>query len=248
MFFHRQFLFLSIIGSLFCLGLIACDDAPEAPTEAVAEADAGNAEAPSEGEPKAAAEGEAVPTDAKADLPLRRFIEVKGDVTLDGKKAEVGTEIPATATIEAAAGAHAIITLVADGLIEVREKTQFKVGTSKRKKDSLRLLAGALWSFVPTGSSYEVETHNTVAGVRGTVFYMEARSQKKTYICACDGEVEIVGAGKKGFKKTPKSKMGHVAFVIDSKGKKTKGKKAKREGHTDAEKDALMKAAAPAAE
>ena len=76
------------------------------------------------------------------------------------------------------------------------------------------------------------------------MFYIEAVSAKKTYVCACDGEVEITGKSKKTFKKTTKSKMGHKAFTITTKKKKDKAKKAKRERHTDEEKDSLMKYAA----
>src|SRR5690606_20553746 len=97
-------------------------------------------------------------------------------------------------------------------IVEVRKGTRVKLGASERRSTSMRLYAGALWSVLASGSDFEVETNNAVAGVRGTVFYTEAQSEHKTYICACDGTVEITGKGKNKVQKTPSSEMGHKAF------------------------------------
>jgi hypothetical protein len=177
---------------------------------------------------------------APAPKPTRRFVEVTGTVQLDDKPAAADMEIPAIGKITTGPDGHAVITLAPGGAIEIRKGSTVTLGSSDRKKDSLQLALGAIWSFLPQGSSYEVVTPNTVAGVRGTVFYVEAASDKDTYVCACDGEVEIDGANKKSFSKSVKSKMEHKAFRLLSKGKKQVGKKEKRLNHTDAEKDAML--------
>lgn len=187
---------------------------------------------------------------AAAAKPARRFIEVRGKVTLDGQPAVVDMEVPMESVIKTGPKGYALVTLMPDSIIEVRKKTEVKFGKSLRKDNSLLLLAGALWSFLPKGmASYEVVTRNAVAGVRGTVFYVEANSAKKSYICACDGDIDITQAKGKAAKplKSLQSSMEHKAFSVISVGKKGKlrAKKKKRTNHTEKEKAEIMQLAAP---
>lgn len=128
---------------------------------------------------------------AEPALPSWRFVEVSGDVQIDGAPAAKDMAIGSTSTLEVAAGGHALITLGERSIIEVREKTKLTLGTSARKKISARLLAGQLWSFFGGGADYEVITDNAVAGVRGTVFYVNAEDPKKTVVCACSHAVHL---------------------------------------------------------
>ncbi len=249
---------IALVASFsFCLVTTGCEEGGEdAAVDLAAEptaegATADDAEKP-EAKDAAAAEGEAGEAgekahDAAATLPARRFLEVTGSVTIDGEPAAVNTEIGATATIKTGADGHALFTLMPDSIIEIRKKSELKFGKSERHENSLSLLTGALWSFLPKGmADYEVVTPNAVAGVRGTVFYVEANSGKKSYICACDGHIDITQAKGKYKKplKSVTSKDEHKAFYVTSKGKKgkLKAKKSKRLNHTDAEKDAIMAA------
>ena len=237
-------------------GLAACsEDDPAAATEeeAAAETDEAAAEGGAAAEGEAPAEGAAGAAGLNAEpapgappagsddaaKPVRRFLQVEGTVTMDGAPATVDAAIPETAKIVTGKDGRAVITLEPGGIIEIRKGSTVEVGKSERKDKSLKLALGTLWSFVPNGSSYEVVTDNAVAGVRGTVFYMEAQGPKKTYLCACDGEIDLVGANPK-LNKPLKSSMEHKAFMIMTKGKKQVARKAKRLNHTDEQKDALL--------
>jgi len=127
----------------------------------------------------------------KSALPAWRFLKVEGDVLIDGKPAAKNTKIGPTSTIEAATGGYALITLGKKSIIEVREKTEMTLGTSERKKTSVQLLAGELWSLFGGKADYEVVTSNAVAGVRGTVFYVNAANPKSTIVCACTHAVHL---------------------------------------------------------
>ncbi len=183
----------------------------------------------------------AVPTSGSQKAP-RRFLEVKGSVTIDEKPATVDMTIPEKAVIVTGDDGHAVISIVAGSLIEVRAKSRVELGTSERKKDSFKLLAGALWSLVPTGTSFEVQTDNAVAGVRGTIFYVE-KAPKSTYICDCNGEVELL-TGKVKKPVLFKSNHQHNAVRVFPK----QSVKAKRENHTDAELAELVKIVPEAAQ
>jgi hypothetical protein len=100
-----------------------------------------------------------------------------------------------------------------------------------------------LWSFIDDGTEYEVVTDNAVAGVRGTVFFVQAKKKGKTYVCACHGNLQITAKNQKSFDKLVRSPShNHKSFNITTKKKRQKVKKAKRIGHTDEQKTAIMEA------
>jgi ferric-dicitrate binding protein FerR (iron transport regulator) len=211
-------LLLMVAAALAC----AAEPAPEAPPAA----------------PTAPAEKPAEP--AKPTLPLRRFLTVQGTVTQNGAPAAVGAEIAQNATIETGADGTAVFTLQPGSVIEVRPKSHLTLGSSARRRISVQLLAGTLWSFLPHGeASYEVATANAVAGVRGTIFYVEAPKPNETYVCACDGEVELEGG--KNLPRNIESKMEHKSFLVRGKAKKAAIKPSKLRGHTKEQAEELAK-------
>ena len=175
------------------------------------------------------------------DKPARRFLSVAGQVTVDGQPAFVGAPISATAAIETGKDGHAVITVEPDSVVEIRSETRLLFGSSARKRTSVKLLGGALWSFLPEGASYEVVTPNAIAGVRGTVFYVEVPKADESYICACSGKVELHSLDKRGFKKDVSSPANnHKAYIAAGRGKKSRLKAAQRRNHTEEQADANM--------
>ncbi len=174
-------------------------------------------------------------------LAVRRFLHVEGDVTLDNAPAKDGLAIGDSSAITTGKDSFAVITLEPGSVIEIRAQSSLKLGANERAKLSLKLLTGAVWSFIPKGASYEVDAPNAVAGVRGTAFFVEVGKRKDTYICACSGDVAIQTADTKSFNKVVSSpKDDHKGFVFTAKGKKQAVKKAPRHNHTDAQKLTLM--------
>ncbi len=209
------------------------EDAAPQPVEVVNPAVAADSDAAAVGD---AAAKDAAAVDAAKPAAAKRFIELAGEVTIDGQPAAVGGEVGATSTIKTGKGAHAIFTLGPDSIFEMKEDSTITLGKSERKETSVKLAIGSLWSFLPKGSSYEVVTANAVAGVRGTIFFAETKSEDDTYICACDGEVAMQG----GKMKKPQNVMSkHAHKSLSFIGKKPP-KKAGLIDHTDAEAVALL--------
>ncbi len=220
---------------------VACDEVVSVPDE-------GAVAAPAE-----PATEETAPDDALRvaeelpDPPERRFLEVRGQVTLDGRDAAVDMEIGSASSLETGSDGYAVITVEKGSTIEVRANSSLKLGRSERASTSVALAFGTLWSFMADESSYEVVTPNAVAGVRGTIFFVQVPPKKKkrqadrSYICACHGKVAIRGANPKSFDEVVHSPSeDHKAFDIITRGKAQKKRKAGRRNHTDEQKMALM--------
>jgi hypothetical protein len=190
------------------------------------------------------AEAPAVPAPAATPPPLtkpaRRFLTTTGAVTINDAPAMPDAVIPESATIVTDKGGAAVFTLQPGSVIEMREKSRVVLGSSAKKKTSVQLAIGTLWSFLPSGeASYEVVTANAVAGVRGTIFYVEAPKPTETYVCACDGAVELQGG--QALPRNVESAMEHKSFLIKGKGKKAKVSEAKLRGHTKEQAAELAK-------
>ncbi|MBC7793598.1 MAG: FecR domain-containing protein, partial [Clostridia bacterium] len=110
---------------------------------------------------------------------------------------------------------------------ELRSNTTVELGTSSRKTNSLKLALGTIWSILPHGSSYEVETAKGVAGVRGTIFFLE-ESVDELYVCDCDGQVDVqTPKAKKPNQLTSKHQHKGIGVVNGIQ------RKAKLKDHTD---------------
>ncbi|MBI5511667.1 MAG: FecR domain-containing protein [Deltaproteobacteria bacterium] len=179
-------------------------------------------------------------------LPAWRFIEVDGAVSIDGAPAARDQVIKPTSTIDVGAESSALITLGAKSIIEVREKTKLTLGASPRKKISAHLRAGQLWNFFGGATDYEVVTDNAVAGVRGTVFYVNAEDPKVTLVCACSRGVhlESLDPKKPSSHLVEAKEWEHIgtAFVRKGKqvGKKKMGKIADPPNHPNARGKELL--------
>ncbi len=176
-----------------------------------------------------------MPAPAPATGP--RVLKVEGEGTVDGAPATAGMPLKPTSVITTGPHSKIVITLEPGSLIQVREQARVELGKSPRKERSLKLLAGALWSFLPKGSSYEVVGSNAVAGARGTIFYFEEKKENDAYLCACDGDVEMT-VGRKS--KTLESKMQHIGMAVRGADKKAKPTAVKKVlNHTKEEAQAL---------
>jgi hypothetical protein len=205
-----RFLRLLLCPFLF----VACDETPSAPEPTAASPDA------------AAVPAAPAPAPAPA-LPAWRFLSVEGEVLLDGAPAAKDQQIGETSTIEVKAKGLALVTFGPKSIVEVREKTKLTLGSSPRKKLSVKLLAGSLWSFFDGETDYEVEAQNAVAGVRGTVFYVNAEDPKRTVVCACSHAVhlESLDPKKPTHDDVVAKEWEHLGVAFTRKGKRVTTKK-----------------------
>ena len=73
-----------------------------------------------------------------------------------------------------------------------------------------------------------------VAAVRGTEFFVEARADGRTYLCLCEGTLEVSGMPGTGYRKTLRSKH-HGSYIFSQHGKRLDRGPWRMENHTDEE-------------
>lgn len=141
-----------------------------------------------------------------------RVVSVEGQLASGGKALRAGAWLQPGAKLALASGGRAVIALSGSGHVLLQGPAHLTLSGRRSKKLQLKL--GRLLSLVAGG--YEVETPAVVAAVRGTTFYVEARSRSETYLCVCDGTVAVseTGIDVGGFRAEIKTRNEHKASTF----------------------------------
>jgi hypothetical protein len=128
-------------------------------------------------------------------LPTVTYLE--GDLSIDGVAAQVGDIVPAGALLVTGGSSIAEIEFNTRNVIKLAEKTSLVFNPGNLQTGS-ELRQGALTLVLKkiapgaNGQAFRVRTASAVAGVRGTSFFIKVESDTRTYVCACNGDVEVL--------------------------------------------------------
>lgn len=150
-----------------------------------------------------------------------------GALTVDGKAVGVGSELRDGAVAVLDAG-RAVLELGDEGRLKLTGPAEFKVGAR-----AVSLTKGSLLSVLTKlKGAFSVRTPVAVAAVRGTEFFVEARADGRTYLCLCEGVLEVTGMPGTGYRKTIRSKH-HGSYIFSQHGKRLDRGPWKMESHSD---------------
>lgn len=139
------------------------------------------------------------------------IVYLEGDVTMDGKECAIGQAVPSGATVKTGPASTCEIVFGRENVMKLQEKTA-AVFDLKPESPGVRLSSGSLAAVFnkvkALGSTFRVATRGTVAGVRGTAFFIRVEDENNTYVCACYGEV---GVSAQGAGETALSATRHMA-------------------------------------
>ncbi|MGE4232018.1 MAG: FecR domain-containing protein [Bacteriovoracia bacterium] len=137
---------------------------------------------------------------AFASEPYGKVLEVMGVVESGTRVLKVGDPIFAGDMIKTSKGGSAKLLIDNDIAVKVGPETEFLVENKGTKKTSVTVYVGMLMSkvrsLVKDKVDYEVKTPNATMGVRGTTFFVKQMPKKPTFLCVCEGKVDL--AWKKG--------------------------------------------------
>jgi hypothetical protein len=123
------------------------------------------------------------------------FLEGPAAVAGSNQPLAVGSELHEGDTVQTGEGGRIEIALSSGSIIRLGEGTRLTLQAAQPQKTfSARLFAGNLWTKVHkliSGESFEVETENGVAGVRGTEFRVEAAQGQPDLVRVYEGVVQV---------------------------------------------------------
>jgi len=124
-------------------------------------------------------------------LPGNSVFDFRGDVKVDGHKANPYTFVSSQSSIETGSNSHIIFAVGEDAFVlRSNSKMHLKGGTDFLSE--IRIISGQLLSVFgrrPDSNQLQLKTSTATIGIRGTGVYVEAED-KKTYACCCYGSIE----------------------------------------------------------
>jgi hypothetical protein len=127
-------------------------------------------------------------------LPEGRSIyRVQGRVLVDGKEANLQTQVTPTSTIETPANGEIVYVQNQNSYVQ-RGNSRVVLERAEKAEGGfaagLRIVTGALLSVFPRGSPMTLKTKTATVGIRGTGVYLEA-DEEQTYFCTCYGVADV---------------------------------------------------------
>ena len=136
------------------------------------------------------------PSFALGGLPSRlaegkSIYRLKGEVTIDGKKASLDTRISSNSYIKTGSGSRIIFVVGTDAFI-LRSNSELQMTGSGLLIRSMRIITGKLLSvFGKRQTTLSMTTITATIGIRGTGIYIES-DPDQSYICTCYGQTRII--------------------------------------------------------
>lgn len=124
-------------------------------------------------------------------LPVGKSIyRLKGEVTVDSKKASLDTKINANSYIKTHSDSRIIFVVGADAFI-LRSNSELQLSGGGLLIMGMRILTGKLLSvFGRRQVGHSITTSTATIGIRGTGIYIESEAEQ-SYICTCYGRTRI---------------------------------------------------------
>ncbi len=135
------------------------------------------------------------PANALSSLPDRMpegqsIYKLEGMATVDGKPADMKTQIGPGSSIQTGNNSEIIFVVAADAFI-LRSNSDLRLGAEGLLVQGLRILSGAVLSvFGKREAAHQIVTTTATIGIRGTGIYIDS-APDKTYACTCYGHTRI---------------------------------------------------------
>jgi len=167
---------------------------------------------------------------------------ISGQVSVNGKTASIDQVVKDGDTLVTGKEGKCDIVFSGKNIIRLFDNTKTTLSLDKEKK-LVEILKGTLATMVNNLSgndksyAYTVKTPIAIAGVRGTVFFVKVEDPENSYICLCNGKMDVIPMGDC----TPEhlTAKHHNALSMTVNGKTIKSSPAKMLYHTDRELESM---------
>ena len=160
-----------------------------------------------------------------------RISYVSGEVFLNDRLVVEGALVSKGDVVRTGPRSEAEIEIRDSAVFSVRENTTVEVG-DVLASPTLRVRKGWFLIIVRKGVPFKVFTPTVLAGVRGTVFFFEVSGDDSTYLCNCNGRLELFDVEKGELLRTFSSRY-HTALDIEREGGTVSMEKALMHYHED---------------
>lgn len=143
----------------------------------------------------------------------------EGDVSINDKPAEFGLKVINGDIVETGEDSFCEIIFNRGNIFRMESDTIITINWSESslelKKGSIGAVFDKLSKVIGINNNFKIITPTAVAGIRGTAFYIRVENDQNTYICTCNGSLELYIDGSESF---ISSSEHHKAFKFTKSG------------------------------
>ena len=124
---------------------------------------------------------------------------IEGDVTMNGAPASIGDDVPPGAVLATSQDSLCQVVFNAKNIVHLAANTTLRFDNAALsrgatlQKGAVAMVLRKLAPAPGNGTRFTIKTSTGVAGVRGTCFFIAMEDENNTYICACNGSIEVDG-------------------------------------------------------
>ncbi len=128
------------------------------------------------------------------------IVYLEGDVTMNGSPASIGDPVLAGAVLATGPDSLCQIVFNTKNIVHIAAGTILRFDPNSLSSGATLqkgAVAMVLRNLAAKGDQlrFSIKTPTTVAGVRGTCFFVAVEDDNNTYICACNGSIHLDGNG-----------------------------------------------------
>jgi hypothetical protein len=141
-----------------------------------------------------------------------RISFASGRVEVNGRAAGAGDPLASGDVISTGRGSQADVEIRDVAVFHIKEDTEVAL-EELLARPSLRVARGWFLTIVKRKTPFQAATPTVLAGVRGTVFFLRVYDRERTYLCDCNGKLDLYDAGS-GRQLRSVSSVYHTAFLL----------------------------------
>ncbi len=124
------------------------------------------------------------------------IIYLEGDVTMNGSPASIGDPVPPGAVLATGSDSLCEVVFNTKNIVHIAAGTTLRFDATLSRgatlqKGAVAMVLRKLTAVQGDELRFSIRTSTTVAGVRGTCFFIAVEDQDHTYICACNGSIHL---------------------------------------------------------
>ncbi len=119
----------------------------------------------------------------------------EGTVFINDIPGDIGDEVTSSDTLRTGEESYCEVVFGDSNVFSLEENTVTRINWDNSdiqlKKGAISAVFTKLDKFLNDDKDFTISTTSTVAGIRGTVFFIKVEDEENTYLCICNGKLNI---------------------------------------------------------
>lgn len=126
------------------------------------------------------------------------IVYMEGNVSINGAPADFGDTVESSDSLSTGAASYCEIVFDRGNIFTLEENTVTVIdwdrGEIKLEQGAMAALFTKLEKVIGNNKDFTIQTPTVAAGIRGTAFFIKVEDRENSYLCICNGALNVTGA------------------------------------------------------